>query len=108
MLKREVFKEAVKELFEAHLCVDKVTVGMLKVWYEECQDLDEKDFIIAIKRARYCEKEPRLYNILTNLPERSLECKSIGEYKKVKDNKPKPVIITQADLEEMVRRERNE
>lgn len=104
MLKREVFKEAVKELFEAHLCVDKVTVGMLKVWYEECQDLDEKDFKIAITRARYCENEPRLYNILTNLPERSLESKSIREYKKVKDAKPKPVIITREQIEEMARR----
>lgn len=79
MLDKEMFKKEIKELFEAHLVVDKVTTGMLKMWYEECKGLSEEEFKKAVQVAKYSENEPRLYNILRGLT-KNKEINTIKEY----------------------------
>lgn len=81
MISKEIFKEEVEKLFEVHCCKEKATVNMLRYWFEECQELEEEEFKVAINRARYAETEPKLYHILINLPRyEKTSHKSIADY----------------------------
>lgn len=81
MVNKEIFKTEITNLFEVHCCKEKATVEMLKLWYEECKELDEEEFRIATNRARYADTEPKLYHILINLPDYDkVKHKSISDY----------------------------
>lgn len=78
MLKKEVFIEKVKELFIVHDYIP-TNEKLVASWYEECKKLKEEDFNIAINRAMYSARNPKLYDILVNLPNYDND-KSINDY----------------------------
>ena len=91
MLSKELFKKEIKELLTMHYLAKDVDVDFLKLWYEECKEINDEDFITAIRKARYSPREPRLYDILSNLPQYNKEKdKTIHEYcKRLKNEETK-------------------
>ena len=78
MIEKELFKNQIIYLFRGH-GINEIDNEMVKIWYEECKELESEEFKIAINRSLYSPKYPKLYDILINLPKYDND-KSINDY----------------------------
>ena len=78
MLDKKSFIEETRKLFEVHDYIPN-NENMVALWYEECKRLNKEDYVIAVNRAFYSPKYPKLYDILVNLPNYDND-KSINDY----------------------------
>lgn len=81
MVSKKVFKEEISKLLVIHNMLKEVPEEMLIEWHKECEPLNEEDFIKSVKRCYYCNRMPKLYDILINLPSYNKDLdKTIADY----------------------------
>lgn len=69
MLEKTLYKKQISRLFMAHGIFELQPYSkMLEMWYEECKNLKEEDYIKSVNRCFYSNKIPKLYDLLINLP----------------------------------------
>lgn len=67
LISKEVFISELTKLYLSHER-ELPTIEVMKLWFEECKTLREVDFKVAVNRSMYASRNPKLYDILINLP----------------------------------------